>query len=87
MEEVKDALEEKVEKVSATLLNKPKKNKFDNFKTKECKVISYNEKTLELIFDFGGVNIRFTGIKDFIGDTISVKYKGEIGNPNLEVKL
>lgn len=88
MEDVKEILEEKVEKESTTTLpKKPKNNKFDGFKTKECKVVSYNKKTLELIFNFKGINIRFTRIKNNIGDTISVKYKGEIGKPNFEIKL
>ena len=88
MEETKEFVEEKIDnKTVDTFPKKQKNNKFDGFKTKECKVISYNEKTLELIFTFKGVNIRFTGIKNFSGNTVSVKYKGEIGKPNFEIKL
>ncbi len=88
MEDVKEILEEKVEKESTTTLpKKPKNNKSDGFKTKECEVVSYNQKTFELIFNFKGINLRFTGIKNDIGNTITVKYKGEIGKPNFEIKL
>lgn len=88
MEDVKEIMEEIVEKESTTTLpKKPKNNKFNSSKTKECKVVSYNKKTLELIISFNGTNIKFTGVKNINGDTISVKYKGEIGKPNFECKL
>lgn len=59
----------------------------DEFKTKECPVISYNKhsNTLDIIFDKYG--IRMKNVKDFTGNIANVKYKGEIGKPNFEIAL
>ena len=56
-------------------------------KTIKCKVINYNKITNSLDISFDGYGIRFNGVKDFVGDTVIVKYKGEIGKPNFEYKL
>ena len=59
----------------------------DEFKTKECPVISYNKhsNTLDIMFDKYGIRIK--NVKDFIGNIVNVKYKGEIGKPNFEIAL
>lgn len=82
MEEEKGVLEEVTEEV---LPRKPKRN--NNFKTKKCRVISYNNatKTLDVLFDQYGIRIH--DVFDFYGDTIEIKYKGSIGKPNFVYKL
>lgn len=82
MEEMKETLEETTEE---TLPRKPKRN--NNFKTKICKVISYNKafKTLDILFEQYG--IRIYNVFDFQGDTVEIKYKGTIGKPNFVYKL
>ncbi len=59
----------------------------DEFKTKECPVISYNKhsNTLDIMFDKYGIRIK--NVKEFIGNIVNVKYKGEIGKPNFEIAL
>jgi len=59
----------------------------DEFKTKECPVISYNKhsNTLDIMFDKYGIRIK--NVKDFSGHIVNVKYKGEIGKPNFEIAL
>lgn len=61
--------------------------KKEDFKTKKCKVISYNHKTgvLDILFDSYG--LRLKGIKEFRGTFAMVKYNGEIGKPGFEIKL
>ena len=74
--------------VVETLPKKPKNNfKNNGFKTKECKVIAYNKRTNTLDVKFDGYGIRIKDVKDFIGNAVEVKYKGEIGKPNFEYKL
>ena len=63
-----------------------KKNRIE-YKEKECKVIGYNKVTNSLDISFDGYGIRIKDVKDFIGDTVTVKYKGEIGKPNFVYKL
>lgn len=59
----------------------------DEFKTKECPVISYNKQsnTLDIMFDKYG--IRMKNVKNFTGNIVNVKYKGEIGKPDFEIEL
>lgn len=59
----------------------------DNFKTKACKVINYDEKfkTLDVVFD--GFGLRFNNVKSFTGDTAEVQYKGTIGKSDFEYSL
>lgn len=59
----------------------------NDFKEKECPVISYNKysKTLDIMFDNYGVRIK--NIDNFVGNKVDIKYKGEIGKPNFEIKL
>lgn len=82
MEETKGVLEETTEEV---LPRKPKRNNI--FKTKKCRVISYNKatNTLDVLFDQYG--IRLHNVSDFQGDTVEIKYKGTIGKPNFVYKL
>lgn len=63
-----------------------KKTKYD-YKEKECKVIGYNKITNSLDISFSGYGIRINNVKDFQGDTVVIKYKGEIGKSNFECKL
>ncbi len=57
------------------------------FKTKECSVISYNKQanTLDIMFDKYGIRIK--NVKDFTGDVVNVKYKGELGKSDFEIEL
>jgi len=92
LEEVVTPMEETEKKdevfVAETLPKKPKNNfKNNGFKTKECKVIAYNKRTNTLDVKFDGYGIRIKDVKDFSGDTVEVKYKGEIGKSNFEYKL
>lgn len=82
MEEAKGVLEEITEEV---LPRKPKRN--NSFKTKKCRIISYNEttKTLDILFDQYGIRIHDVSV--FYGDTIEIKYKGTIGKPNFVYRL
>ncbi len=59
----------------------------NEFKEKECYVISYNKifKTLDIMFDNYG--IRLKNIESFAGNTVNIKYKGELGKPDFEIKL
>ena len=57
------------------------------FKTKECKVIYYNPKNQNLDIDFDGYGIRVKNITNFIGNTVTVKYKSEIGNADFEFRI
>ncbi|MDE6491550.1 MAG: hypothetical protein K2L37_00155, partial [Lactobacillus sp.] len=56
----------------------PKKQR-GNFKTMECKVISYNEKLKTLDVNFSGYGIRIKDVPNFYGDTVTIRYKGDIG--------
>lgn len=86
VEEVKEETHEEVIQEELPKIQPRKKNK-NEFKEKECKVIRYNKfaKTLDIKFD--GYGIRFKDVKDFSGNTVIIKYKGEIGKPNFEYKL
>lgn len=71
---------------------KPKKNKNNNtvkhiFNQKECKVISYDNKSKTLDVKFDKYGIRIKDVEYFTGDTAVVQYKGEIGNSDFEYKL
>lgn len=60
------------------------------FKTKECKIISYNQRTnaLDVLFDNYGIRIAdVKGLEDSNIPTINIKYKGEIGKPDFEYRL
>lgn len=54
---------------------------------KLCKVIRYNkiQKTLDIYFDTYGIRIK--NVEYFHGDSVVVKYTGEIGTPNFKVSL
>lgn len=69
-----------------TTKNDSRKNK-NSFKTIECRVLSYNKKSLDLDVNFNGYGIRIKNVKNFKGDTATLKYKGDIGQPNFDYKL
>lgn len=77
----------KKEFIQEKLPNNQYHKRKNNFKEKTCNVIAYNksENTLDVKFDNFGIRIK--NVKDFNGNTVSVKYKGEIGKPNFEYKL
>lgn len=68
---------------------KKPKNNFKNtgYKDKVCKVMKYDKynKILDIMFDCYG--IRILNVENFSGDSVTVKYKNEIGNPDFEYKL
>ena len=59
----------------------------EKYKTEKCKVLSYNKKTKELDIDFKGYGIRFNNVDEVNSDSVSVKYRGEIGKPNFSCRL
>lgn len=69
------------------LKNSKRQSPKNEFKEKECYVISYNKifKTLDIMFDNYG--IRLKNIESFAGNTVNIKYKGELGKPDFEIKL
>ena len=73
---------ENVEEIETTTRNVNEK-----YKTEKCKVLSYNKKTKELDIDFKGYGIRFNNGDDVNSDSISVKYRGEIGKSNFSCRL
>lgn len=72
--------EEKLPKVQSRKIK-------NEYKEKECKVISYNKKNLALDVKFDKYGIRIKDVKDFSGESVVIKYKGEIGKSNFEYKL
>lgn len=80
---------EKVEDfVKDTRINKVKNNyKNNEFKSKMCDVIAYDEDKHTLDVRFERYGIRIKNIENFNGNTAEVKYKGEIGKPNFEYRL
>lgn len=77
--------------LSTTITSEEKTNKRKktfNFKEKKCRVISYNKKMGILDISFDGYGIRLRNVfENAIGDSVTIKYKGEIGNPNFSCKL
>lgn len=82
-----DVVDEKKQKHLEQKQEKMKENKQSAFKTKECKVIKYDNVKNILDINFDGFGIRIENVKDFSGDTVKVKYKGEIGKPNFVYEL
>lgn len=66
-------------------LNIPSVSK--KYKEEECKVIKYDPKgkTLDVMFKEYGIRIR--NVESFEGETVLVKYKGEIGKKDFSYKL
>lgn len=56
-------------------------------KSKECKVISYDNKAKTLDVYFNEYGIRLTDIKKFSGDIAKIKYTGEIGKSDFTYQL
>ena len=86
VEEMKEEIPKEEIQEELPKIQPRKKNRIE-YKEKECKVINYNKITNSLDISFDGYGIRFNNVKDFVGDTVIVKYKGEIGKPNFEYKL
>lgn len=68
------------------------KNDFskNDFKEKECRIINYNIRCKILDIDFDGYGIRIKNVENAEinkTNTISVKYRSEIGQPDFEIKL
>lgn len=59
----------------------------DEFYEKDCKVLKYDPKNKTLDFMFDKYGIRINGIEEFGGDTVTIKYRGEVGKPNFIVKV
>ena len=76
------AVTENAEGIETTTKTVTEKNK-----TEKCKVLSYNKKTKELDIDFKGYGIRFNNVDDVNSDSVSVKYRGEIGKSNFSCRL
>ena len=85
MEEIKEEIPKKETKEKLPKIQ-PRKAK-NNYKEKECKVIGYNKITKILDISFNGYGIRLNNINNFKGDTVIVKYEGEIGKPNFSCRL
>jgi len=62
------------------------KNKIDNYKTKECKVIGYFPVKDLILIDFNGIGISFA-YSNIPSDTVKVRYTGEIGTKNFTCEL
>lgn len=84
---MEDTKEETREEVIQEKLPKIQPRKKYEFKEKECKVIAYNKCNNTLDVNFDGYGVRIKDVKNFEGDTVLIKYKGEIGKPNFEIKL
>ena len=59
--------------------------KRNEYRDKECKVLKYdkNKNLLDILFDKYGMRLTCTNFNG--GETVIVKYKGEIGSPNFKV--
>lgn len=82
-----------MENIETNIVEKPKRKKTvstnkEDFKTKVCKVILYNEPTKELYVVFDGYGISIKNVESYDGSkSVSVKYTGEIGSANFDCKL
>lgn len=59
----------------------------EKYKTKKCDVLSYNKDTKELDINFSGYGIRLYNITESIGDSVVIKYRGEIGTSSFVCRL
>lgn len=59
----------------------------EKFKTKKCKVLSYNKGTKELDIDFCGHGVRLYNVTKNVKDLVDIKYRGEIGTPSFKCRL
>ena len=68
---------------------KKTKNNIKNtgYKDKVCKVLKHDKcnKILDVMFSCYG--IRILNVENFSGDSVTIKYKNEIGNPDFEYKI
>lgn len=67
---------------------KAQMKKRNMFKEKECKVLRFNnrDKTLDIMFDKYGIKLK-TNLNGYDKDTVTVKYKSEVGKKDFEIKL
>ncbi len=71
----------------STSIKNTKKENLINWKTKECKVISYNNKTYNLDINFDGYGIRIKNIINFTGEIAIIDYCGTVGKPDFQYFL
>lgn len=57
------------------------------FRTKICKVVSYDKKDLSLVVNFEGTNIKFAPVVDFDGKTATIQYRGRFGTHDFECRV
>ena len=86
VEEIKEEIPKEEIQEELPKIQTRKKNRIE-YKEKECKVIGYNKITKTLDISFNGYGIRLNNINNFKGDTVIVKYEGEIGKPNFSCRL
>lgn len=81
------SMEDKISDTSLpkTRCRKPK----DDFKEKECEIISYNQNTKSLDVKFDGYGIRIKNVESFHNNStmVKIKYKGNIGMPDFVMKV
>lgn len=84
MSDVKELMELAVEE---PVVETPAPKKTLKWKTKECPVVNYIARFGILGFSFGGVPCQILVDKNMtFGNTVTIKYKGEIGK-NIEFSL
>lgn len=59
----------------------------NGFKEKVCRVIPCHNNQPYVDINFDNYGIRLISPNPVNGDTVTVKYKGEIGQPDFEVRL
>lgn len=59
----------------------------NSYKSQECNVLWYDKKNNKLAVSFNGYGIYVNNVNNPVGDTVVVKYKGEIGKSNFEYLL
>lgn len=84
---VEDVNEKAHDEVVQEKLPKIQPRKKNEYKEKKCKVIGRNRTTNTLNVNFDGYGIVIKDVEDLNCDTVTIRYKGEIGKPNFEYKL
>ena len=72
-----------------SLCNEPPKTSpnAEKYKKVMCRIIHYSENKKLLDVNFKGYGIRIKNAENIKGDTVIVKYKGEIGHKNFKYML
>ena len=75
--------------VEKSLCNESKKtsSNAEKYKKEMCRIIHYSENKKLLDVNFKGYGIRIKNAENIKGDTVIVKYKGEIGHKNFKYML